>query len=158
MGRRKRALHPWSPRDLAIAECFKSLGEDAAREAVECFTTVSLDSSEYGPSSDQFIPWMSDLLSGVERKYDIRITGRLATSHRKTASTESAKTGTRRFVERGSASASVVLACSIHRSRPFKGLSFAPSGTPNHGRNPRRNRSGRCWSSSSNSSAAPRSG
>jgi len=62
-----------------MAECIKALGQDAAREAVECFRTVSQDSSEYAPSSDQFIAWISDLLSGVERKYDVRITGGVAT-------------------------------------------------------------------------------
>jgi hypothetical protein len=79
MGRKKRAIHPWSARDPAMAACVKALGGDAVREAIECFEAVSHESSEYGPSSDEFIAWAADLLSGVERKYRVRITGGLAT-------------------------------------------------------------------------------
>ena len=79
MGRKKRAVHPWSSHDHALAACVQALGTDAAQEGIEAFKLASENSSGGGPNGDTYIPWVSDLLYLVERKYDVRVTGGLAT-------------------------------------------------------------------------------
>ena len=79
MGRKKRAVHPWSSHDHALAACVQALGTDAAQEGIEAFKLASENSCGGGPNGDTYIPWVSDLLYLVERKYDVRVTGGLAT-------------------------------------------------------------------------------
>jgi hypothetical protein len=79
MGRKKRAVHPWSSQELALAACVQSLGHDAAGEGMDAFRAASSEWKGFKPNGDRFIPWTADLLSALERKYDIKITGGLAT-------------------------------------------------------------------------------
>lgn len=78
MGRKKRVANPWSSSEDAEAACVRELGPEATREGVDAFRAVSAESSGH-PTSDEFIPWMADLLSALERKYESRLTGRVAT-------------------------------------------------------------------------------
>lgn len=79
MGRRKRTVHPWSSLDHATAACVTALGAEAVQEGIETFRAVSQESNRFGPSGDDFIPWMADLLFVLARRYRVRITGGVAT-------------------------------------------------------------------------------
>jgi hypothetical protein len=79
VGRKKRLVHPWTSQDHALAECIKGLGDDGTSEGVEAFQAASREYRGWRPSGDQFVPWVADLLSVLERKRSVRITGRLAT-------------------------------------------------------------------------------